>query len=97
MAVAPSPSMSSEAPQDESEGVIPLAEIRDTLLPYQLDIKRIRRHDVDDEMMWIIQNTVEDKIAELATSYSTEEISCFKLLVLETIPYHARFGNNLLS
>lgn len=85
MALAPSPLMGGENLTDEGEEAILLAEIRDTLLPYQLDIKRVRRNDVNDEMVWVIQNTFEDKIAELATVYSAEEINCFKSLVFGTI------------
>lgn len=68
---------------DEEKGRL-LAEIRDILLPYQLDVKRVRGDDGGDTVIWVIQNTAEDRIAELATLYSVEEINCFKSLVSNT-------------
>lgn len=58
-----------------------LSDIRAVLLPYQLDIKRVHASEETEEFQWVLQNVMEDRIAQLATACSAEEIDCFKLLV----------------
>lgn len=57
------------------------ANIRESLRPYHLELRRIYSFD-SHKPFWIVYNTLGDSIAQMATQYSPEQVDCFKQLVL---------------
>lgn len=57
-----------------------MAEVRETLRPYHIDLRRVLSFDAQDSV-WVLCNSLGDAIAQMASTYSPEEVRCFKKLV----------------
>lgn len=62
------------------------ANIKDTLRPYYMDIRRVLSVETG-RYMWVVCSTIKDEIAQMATECTAEQVSYFKSVVRKPLCY----------